>query len=88
MTLAKLNAAIGKETAFTRKQDRKMFAHFVTWTMFIVCVCPDLNTEWSCFCLDPAWSPRVLAEVNVLGNCSAATGQQQLLGDACQISSY
>lgn len=38
-TLAKLNAAIGEETAFTMKQDRKMFAHFVTWAMFMfVCV--------------------------------------------------
>lgn len=33
-------------------QDRGMYGRFAVWTEFTFCLCLDMLTEWSCFCLD------------------------------------
>lgn len=33
---------------------------FMGWTMFMFCLCSDITTKGSCFCLDLSWLQRVL----------------------------
>ena len=89
MTKAKLKPqSVRKQQLHILSRTERHLVIFLTWTIFMVCLCSDMITEWSCFSLDPSWLQRVLSDVDVLWNCLCATGEFHGLVCDCQINSY
>lgn len=67
MTEAKLKPQlVRKQQSHILSRTEIHLVIFLTWTIFMVCLCSDMITEWSCFYLDPSWLQRVLSDVDVL----------------------
>lgn len=67
MTKAKPKPQLArKQQSHILSRTERCLVIFLTWTIFMVCLCSDTITEWSCFYLDPSWLQRVLSDVDVL----------------------